>query len=60
MVCGGANGPQAHLGRSVIEGAVLEVRGRFSDSSSYPHGRSARRLRTILLGFCRAAKSFAS
>jgi hypothetical protein len=27
-----ANGPRAHRGRSVIEGAVLEVRGRFLDS----------------------------
>jgi hypothetical protein len=28
----GADGSRAHCGRSVTEGAVLEVRGRFSDS----------------------------
>jgi hypothetical protein len=31
-VCDGEDGPRAHHGRSVIEGAVLEVRGRFSNS----------------------------
>jgi hypothetical protein len=37
----GADGPRAHRGQSVIEGAVLEVRGLFSDSPSQPHGQSA-------------------
>jgi hypothetical protein len=46
-VCGGANGPQAHRGRSAIEGAVLEVRGCFSDSPPYPRGRSAVPTRTV-------------
>jgi hypothetical protein len=36
----GADGPQAHRGRSVIEGAVLEVEGLFSDGPSQPHGQS--------------------
>jgi hypothetical protein len=52
-VCGGADGPQ-------VEGAVLEVRGRFSDSPPYPRGRSARRSQTVHLVICRTAKSFAS
>jgi hypothetical protein len=30
----GANGPRAHRGRSIIESAVLEFRGLFSDSPS--------------------------
>jgi hypothetical protein len=34
-VCGGADGPRAHRGRSVIEGAVLEVLEHFSDSPPY-------------------------
>jgi hypothetical protein len=37
----GADGPQAHRGRSIIEGAVLEVRGLFSDGPSQPHRQSA-------------------
>jgi hypothetical protein len=37
----GADGPWAHCGRSVIEGAVLEVQGLFSDSRSQPRGQSA-------------------
>jgi hypothetical protein len=37
----GADGPQTHRGRSVIEGAVLEVRGLFSDGPSQPRGQSA-------------------
>jgi hypothetical protein len=37
----GADGPRAHRGRSVIEGAVLEVRGLFSDCPSQPCGQSA-------------------
>jgi hypothetical protein len=32
MVCDVADGPWAHRGQSVIGGAVLEVRERFSDS----------------------------
>jgi hypothetical protein len=36
-----ADGPWAHRGRSVIVGAVLEVRGLFSDSPSQPRGQSA-------------------
>jgi hypothetical protein len=66
-VCGGADGPWAHCGWFVNEGAVLEVRERFSDSLShladgppYPRGRSARRSRTVRLVICRTAKSFAS
>jgi hypothetical protein len=35
MVCDGTDGPWAHHGRSIIEGAVLEVRGHFSNSP--PH-----------------------
>jgi hypothetical protein len=31
MVSDRADGPRAHRGQSVIEGAVLEVRGFFSD-----------------------------
>jgi hypothetical protein len=34
----GANGPRAHRGQSVTKGAVLEVRGLFSDGPSQPHG----------------------
>jgi hypothetical protein len=37
----GANGPRAHRGRSVVEGAVLEVWGLFSDGPSQPRGQSA-------------------
>jgi hypothetical protein len=37
----GADGPRAYHGRSVIEGAVLEVRGLFSDGPSQPRGQSA-------------------
>jgi hypothetical protein len=37
----GADGPRAHRGRSVIEGAVPEVRGLFSDGPSQPRGQSA-------------------
>jgi hypothetical protein len=37
----GADGPRAYRGRSVIEGAVLEVQGLFSDSPSQPCGQSA-------------------
>jgi hypothetical protein len=37
-VHGGADGPWAHRRRSVIEGAVLEVRGLFSDVLSQPRG----------------------
>jgi hypothetical protein len=40
MVCDGADGPRAHRGGSVIEGAVLEVRGLFSDGPSQPRGQS--------------------
>jgi hypothetical protein len=36
-----ADGPWAHRGWSVIEGAVLEVRGLFSDGPSQPRGQSA-------------------
>jgi hypothetical protein len=36
-----ADGPRAHRGRSVIVGAVLEVRGLFSDGPSQPRGQSA-------------------
>jgi hypothetical protein len=36
----GADGSRAHRGRSVIEGAVLEVRGLFSDGPSQPRGQS--------------------
>jgi hypothetical protein len=37
----GADGPQAYRGRSIIEGAVLEARGLFSNGPSQPRGRSA-------------------
>jgi hypothetical protein len=37
----GADGPRAHRGRSVIEGAVLEVRGLFLDGPSHPRGQFA-------------------
>jgi hypothetical protein len=37
----GADGPRAHRGQSVIEGAVLEVRGLFLDSPPRPRGQSA-------------------
>jgi hypothetical protein len=63
----GANGPRAHRGRSVIKGAVLDVRGHFSDSPpqladrpSCPRGRSARRSRTVRQVTCKTAKSFVS
>jgi hypothetical protein len=36
----GADGPRAHCRRSVIEGAVLEVRGLFSDCPSQPRRQS--------------------
>jgi hypothetical protein len=36
-----ADGPRAHHGRSVFEGAVLEVRGLFFDGPSQPRGQSA-------------------
>jgi hypothetical protein len=36
-----ADGPRAHHGRSVIEGAILEVRGLFSNGPSQPRGQSA-------------------
>jgi hypothetical protein len=39
----GADGPRAHHRRFVIEGAVLEVRGLFSDNPSQPR-------RTVRLG----------
>jgi hypothetical protein len=49
-----ADGPRARRRQSIIEGAVLEVRGRFSDSPLQlvddppcPHGRSSRRLQTV-------------
>jgi hypothetical protein len=41
MVSDEADGPRAHRGRSVIEGAVLEVRGFFSDGLLQPRGQSA-------------------
>jgi hypothetical protein len=34
----GVDGPRAHRGRSVIERAVLEVQGLFSDGPSQPRG----------------------
>jgi hypothetical protein len=37
----GADGPRAHCGRYVIEGAILKVWGLFSDGPSQPRGRSA-------------------
>jgi hypothetical protein len=37
----GADGPQVHRGRSIIEGAVLEVRWLFLDSPPRPYGQSA-------------------
>jgi hypothetical protein len=37
----GADGPRAHHGQSVIEGAVLEVPGLFSDGPPQPRGQSA-------------------
>jgi hypothetical protein len=53
----GADGPRGHRGQSVIQGAVLEVRGFFrtvrrslADSPPRPRGRSARCLRTVLPG----------
>jgi hypothetical protein len=45
-----ADGPQDHHGRSIIEGAVLEVLGLFSDGPSQPRGRSARCLWTVRPG----------
>jgi hypothetical protein len=60
-VCDGEDGPRAHHGRSVIEGAVLEVRGRFSDSPpQLARGRSARRSQTVRQVTCTTAKSFVS
>jgi hypothetical protein len=59
-VRGRADGPRAHRGWSILEGAVLEVWDRFSDSLSYPRGRFARRSRTVRLVICRTTKSFAS
>jgi hypothetical protein len=41
MVRDGADGPRAHRGQFVIEGAVLEVRGLFSDGPQQPRGQSA-------------------
>jgi hypothetical protein len=38
MIRDGADGLRVHRGRSVIEGAVLEVRGLFSDSPPQPRG----------------------
>jgi hypothetical protein len=35
------DGPWAHHGQSVIEGAVLEVRGLFSDGLPQPRGQSS-------------------
>jgi hypothetical protein len=53
----GADGPRAHRGRSVTEGAVQEVRGLFSDDPSSladspprPCGRSTRCLRVVRPG----------
>jgi hypothetical protein len=67
MVHDGADGPRAHHGRSVIEGVVLVVGDRFSDSPPqpadgppYPRRRSARRPRIVCLVTCRTTKSFAS
>jgi hypothetical protein len=67
MVRDGADGPRAHRGRSVIEGAVLVVGDHFLDSPPqpvnglpYPRGGSARRPRTVRLVYCRTVKSFAS
>jgi hypothetical protein len=37
----GVDGPRAHHGWSVIEGAALEVRGLFLDGPSQPRGQSA-------------------
>jgi hypothetical protein len=37
----GADGPRVHHGRSVIEGAVLEVRGLLSDGPPQTRGQSA-------------------
>jgi hypothetical protein len=59
-VRGRADGPRAHRERFVIEGAVLEVRGLFSDRPPQPRGQSARCLRTVHLVMRRVAKSFAS
>jgi hypothetical protein len=42
----GADGPWVHRRRSIIEGAVLEVRGLFSDSPSQPRVQSAKATRT--------------
>jgi hypothetical protein len=41
MVRDGADSPGAHRGQSIIEGAVLEVRGLFSDGLPQPRGQSA-------------------
>jgi hypothetical protein len=37
----GADGPRAHRGRSVMERAVLKVRGLFSDGPSQPRRHSS-------------------
>jgi hypothetical protein len=37
----GADGPRAHQEQSVIEGAVLEIQGLFSDGPPQPRGQSA-------------------
>jgi hypothetical protein len=55
----GADGPRVEDGRSIIEGAVLVVWKRFLDGPPYPRVRSARRSRTVRLGFRSATKSFA-
>jgi hypothetical protein len=49
---GGQGVTWAHRGRSVIEGAVPEVRGLFLDGSSQPRGWSARCLRIVRLVQC--------
>jgi hypothetical protein len=43
----GADGPRAHRGWSVIEGAVLEIQGLFSDGPPGGCGRSAQASRTV-------------
>jgi hypothetical protein len=46
-ICVGADGPRAHRGWSVIECAMLEVRGFSSDGLSQPRGQSAYASRTV-------------
>jgi hypothetical protein len=41
MVRDGADGLRTHRGQFVTEGAVLEVRGLFSDGPQQPRGQSA-------------------